>query len=70
VNFSPEVSFFSLNLSCFGRYSGKKLVKTGNGSGFLTGNQLIFQKFQGFTRFVAKSGEIWPQETEMGFKNA
>ena len=48
----------------------EKGLKTGDGSGFLTGNQLIFQNFQGFTRFVAKSCEILPQETEMGSKNA
>ena len=33
VDFSPEVSFFSLNFSCFGRYSGKKLVKMGSENG-------------------------------------
>jgi hypothetical protein len=33
----------------------EKCLKTGNGSGFLAGNQLFFQNFQGFTRFVAKS---------------
>ena len=32
----------------------EKCLKTGNGSGFLTGNQLIFQNFQGFTRFCGK----------------
>jgi hypothetical protein len=32
-------------------------------------NQLIFQNFQGFTRFVAKSFENWPQETEIGSKS-
>ena len=48
----------------------EKCLKTGNGSEFLTGNQLIFQNFQGFTRFVAKSCKILPQETEMGSRNA
>jgi hypothetical protein len=33
VDFSPEVSFFSLNFFCFGRYSGKKLVKMGSENG-------------------------------------
>ena len=35
-----------------------------------TGNQLINQIFQGFARFVAKSFENWPQETEIGSRNA
>ena len=46
-----------------GSENGKIAKKSGNGSWF-------FKIFKGFTRLVAKSCEIWPQETEIGSKIA
>ena len=39
MDFSPEVSFFALDFSCFGRYSGKKLVKMGSENGKMLENR-------------------------------
>ena len=46
-----------------GSENGKIAKKSGNGSWF-------FKIFKGFARLVAKSCEIWPQETETGSKIA
>ena len=64
MNFSPEVSFFSLNFSCFGRYSGKKLVKMGSENGKMLENRKrkwIFNRksanFSKFSRLHALCGK-------------
>ena len=64
MDFSPEVSFFSLNFSCFGRYSGKKLVKMGSENGKMLENRKrkwIFNRksanFSKFSRLHALCGK-------------
>jgi hypothetical protein len=65
VDFPPEVSFFSLNFSCFGRYSGKKLVKMGSENGkmlenrkrkwiYLTGCDKFFKFLRHFSKKFEK----------------
>ena len=46
MDFSPEVSFFALNFSCFGRYSGKKLVKMGSENGKMLQTETEVDFFQ------------------------
>ena len=64
MDFPPEVSFFSLNFSCFGRYSGKKLVKMGSENGKMLENRKrkwIFNRksanFSKFSRLHALCGK-------------
>ena len=60
---------FEKNPRCFSK-NFEKLPVFSKKTETETGNQLIFQIFQGFTRFVAKSCELLPQETEIGSKIA
>ena len=63
MNFSPEVSFFSLNISCFGRYSGKKLVKMGSENGKMLENRkrkwIFNRKSAIFFKIFKASRALW-----------
>ena len=63
MNFSPEVSFFSLNFSCFGRYSGKKLVKMGSENGKMLENRkrkwIFNRKSAIFFKIFKASRALW-----------
>ena len=63
MDFPPEVSFFSLNFSCFGRYSGKKLVKMGSENGKMLENRkrkwIFNRKSAIFFKIFKASRALW-----------